>query len=145
MPNRYDDMTERASSLEALAGQLREQMERRDFPAAQPTVTSISQLAHRLERETYQARQDLGDAPGEAPNPYRQVYVPGPTIQDGLARLPLEDVIEYCRHENWRSRHHADPYGRWWLSKHVAIGMRALVVMSSQVVQPGDGCDLADR
>ena len=127
MPNRYDSMAEQAHQLQTLVSRLGEELSRRDFSTAQPAITGISKLAHQLERDIYEARQDLGDAPGEAPNPYRQIHVPGPTIQDGLAVLPVEDLLEYCRYENWHRRHHAAPYGRWWLSKHIAIGERTLV------------------
>lgn len=126
MPNRYRAMADQAHSLVTRAVSLLDAIELRDFQPAQQAANDVSRLAHALTQEIFHARQELGDTVGEAPNPYRLVLVPGPTVEDGLAFISLEDHLEYCRYENWARQHHPDPYDRWWFSKHLSAGQRAL-------------------
>lgn len=47
--------------------------------------------------------------------------------EDNLQRVSAEDVREYCRYWEWARRNHKDPYGRWWMSKYVSMGVRELL------------------
>ncbi len=127
MPNRHDDLVATARELVDHAQDAVDALESRRFSQAQQDVTAAADLAHDLQRRIHAERQARGEADGEAPNPYRHVLVPGPTLEDGLRLLSLEDLREHLRHENWRLHHHPDAYGRWWISKHFSSARRELV------------------
>ena len=58
-------------------------------------------------------------------NPYDNIYLSGPTTEDGLQRLSEERLLEYCRATNW-SRERSEGMSRWWLSKAMSRAQHEL-------------------
>jgi hypothetical protein len=59
-------------------------------------------------------------------NPYENIYLSGPTTEDGLRRLSDERLLEYCRGTNWSRENTTDGMSRWWLSKAMSRAKREL-------------------
>lgn len=60
-------------------------------------------------------------------NPHHPAQLPTGWTADVLDALPTADLVEHLRFLDHEMRHHPTARGRWWRSKHLAEGRRALV------------------
>lgn len=60
-------------------------------------------------------------------NPYRAADLRPGQLSDAFDELPTSQLVEHLRHLDHARTHRPDERARWWLSKLLSEGQRALV------------------